>query len=152
MKEIDNVEKTMLNDIPVFGDADIISKEDIMSNQDKIKWLAFHYTQESYEGSGQMLVALTDGTFCFHDMSHCSCYGPMEKFDISQPFYTRDELSQLVDKDLNGKPIDPAEWNWENLNGMWTAAKAAVIYETQVAKQKADLLVTVCQSPEIEMF
>jgi len=150
---IEAVAMSDIGEVKAFSSSECYGLEDALkSHEDEIKWVAYHYTAGDYEGSGDMLVALTNGTFCMYGMSHCSCYGPMDNFAISGPFYTRDELAKLVDKDFNGKPIDPTEWNWEVTTGMWIATKAAVLYENRIQKQKEDLLVTVCQTPEIDLF
>lgn len=44
-----------------------------------------------YEGMGQMVGKLTDGRLFIHDMSHCSCYGPVERID------TQPEFSSIAD-------------------------------------------------------
>ena len=55
----------------------------------------YYYQTGDYEGHGTMILAMTDGTLVLHDMSHCSCFGPMEDLgnDISKMKYlTIEEL------------------------------------------------------------
>jgi hypothetical protein len=49
---------------------------------EKYKWVVYHYVIGSYDGSGE-LVALPkkpDGFLRCINLSHCSCYGPLERF------------------------------------------------------------------------
>lgn len=52
----------------------------------------YWYASGSYEGSGQM-VALKDGKWFHHDMSHCSCFGPVEQLSLHNGF---DSLESLL--------------------------------------------------------
>ena len=37
----------------------------------------YYYTSEPYAGSGDMLIWARGGWY-YHNMGHCSCYGPLE--------------------------------------------------------------------------
>jgi hypothetical protein len=49
---------------------------------DRDKYVAFivWYELGSYEGNGLAVGVLPDGTVEFDDVSHCSCYGPTERW------------------------------------------------------------------------
>ena len=55
----------------------------------------YYYQYGDYEGHGTMILTMADGSLVLHDMSHCSCFGPMEDLgnDIAIMKYTTiDEL------------------------------------------------------------
>ncbi len=41
-------------------------------------WIVYNYTRGSYEGCGEAIVKDLDGSYAFHSLGHCSCYGPGE--------------------------------------------------------------------------
>lgn len=41
----------------------------------------YNYEAGGYEGSGQMIARKGD-LYTHHDLSHCSCYGPLENFEL----------------------------------------------------------------------
>ena len=53
-----------------------------LENLDGIEEAWYFYKSGSYEGSGQMLARVGD-LWDIHDMGHCSCYGPLEKFSFN---------------------------------------------------------------------
>lgn len=54
----------------------------------------YWYSTGSYEGCGNMVARLTDGTWAFKDLGHCSCYGPTDdNFDAKAP--TLEELRKI---------------------------------------------------------
>lgn len=38
----------------------------------------YWYSTGSYEGCGNLVARLTDGTWALKDLGHCSCYGPLD--------------------------------------------------------------------------
>ncbi len=40
-----------------------------------IAWIVYCYETAPYEGEGTAFIKYEDGTYDWHDMSHCSCYG-----------------------------------------------------------------------------
>lgn len=87
------------------------------------KWAAYHYAAGCYDGSGEALVAWEDGTFSFHDMSHCSCNSAWDDLsEYNRKRLTWDQVVALIGKDDNGK--EPL-WNEEHWAGMWRAAAMA---------------------------
>lgn len=48
---------------------------------EKFEWLVYSYDfWGQYEGDGEAVALGKDGLLYVHDMSHCSCYGPMDQF------------------------------------------------------------------------
>jgi hypothetical protein len=55
----------------------------------------YYYETAPYEGSG--FAAWKNGDkFGYHDLGHCSCYGPLDHID-SRAIYTLDELVMIAD-------------------------------------------------------
>jgi len=52
----------------------------------------YWYSSAPYEGSGQLL-ARRGNEYALHDMGHCSCYGPCERFN----FGSGRTLKQIAD-------------------------------------------------------
>jgi len=42
-------------------------------------WTVAHYTEQEYDGKGESVSLMPDGTLLIHDLGHCSCYGPLEE-------------------------------------------------------------------------
>ena len=61
-----------------------------------IQFAIYHYTNEGYEGMGQCL-AYKDKKWYTHDLGHCSCYGPFDRFNLSKPY---DKLKRAI-RDLH---------------------------------------------------
>ncbi len=66
----------------------------------------YWYVTGSYEGSGQLLI-LKDGSWYIHDCGHCSCYGPTEHLELSNPI--ADSLAGMREKftDDSWKEVEP---------------------------------------------
>ena len=65
-------------------------------NDFSVDQVFYYYMTGEYEGHGTMILTMSDGSLVLHDMSHCSCFGPMEDLglDIAKMKYTT--LSELV--------------------------------------------------------
>lgn len=44
----------------------------------KVEWFVYHYTSGSWDGSGTGVIKRADGTYGWANLSHCSCYGPLD--------------------------------------------------------------------------
>ena len=90
-----------------------------------VKWVAYDYTNEGYEGSGSALVAWEDGTFHFEDMSHCSCYSPLENVATqNRAKHSLKDIESWFGLDDNKKT--PSEYEGKHYAGMWEAVKLAL--------------------------
>lgn len=69
---------------------------------------AYWYATGSYEGSGQ-LIARVDGRWHLHSMSHCSCYGPIEHFELRKGYETLEELLSHCSDELKKEVVPLAE-------------------------------------------
>jgi hypothetical protein len=45
----------------------------------------YWYDGDSYEGKGEMLLQDTNGNWHYHNMGHCSCYGPLDQLELLTP-------------------------------------------------------------------
>jgi hypothetical protein len=73
-----------------LADYDLEKLNDFSVNQ-----ALYYYQYGDYEGHGTMILVMTDGTLALHDMSHCSCYGPMEDLGnniVKMKYTTLEEL------------------------------------------------------------
>jgi len=86
-------------------------------------WVVYWYEEGYYDGSGIAMIKYLDGTFDWHCMGHCSCYGGWEEY--IEAHMTFEEA--LADLDHNGFPYDDAtqlviakakeiESEWEKLS------------------------------------
>jgi len=76
--------------------------------------IVYWYARGGYEGSGHLLVYLK-GAWHHKDLSHCSCYGPLDDLDFSKPISSlsawleqatpefRAEVQPLIDAIQNDK-------------------------------------------------
>jgi|ERR1035437_4411368 hypothetical protein len=48
--------------------------------------LWYWYKQGDYEGSGNALALGDNGLYYVESLSHCSCYGPVENFQLTDPY------------------------------------------------------------------
>lgn len=95
LKLIDNIKPTNVDGIRVYAaTGEVYDISDLAKFSDSVKWAAYSYEVGDYEGSGTMLLALNDGTFCFQSLNHCSCYGPLDDAGPNAPFYTREEIAK----------------------------------------------------------
>lgn len=63
-----------------------------------ITCVVYWYGQGCYEGSGEMLFKVGD-LWGYHNMGHCSCYGPVEQLEISK-LKTLEELYDSFSEEL----------------------------------------------------
>jgi len=50
-----------------------------------VEWGVYHYTEDGYDGWGNLVFKTTDGKYFAHDFSHCSCFGPLSFCDLGMP-------------------------------------------------------------------
>lgn len=50
---------------------------DLEENSD-IDWIIYDYEDYGYEGSGWALVRNKNDIYLLYNLSHCSCYGPLD--------------------------------------------------------------------------
>jgi len=61
------------------------------------------YSKSKYEGFGWALIIKDKGWY-MHDMQHCSCFGPLDKLDLTVPMAkTLKELENCVCDDIKEK-------------------------------------------------
>lgn len=65
--EVYQVGKTALDEY----DFDELNKEDYL-------WIVYNYHYEDWEGNGVAILLRKDGQLLKKNLSHCSCYGPMD--------------------------------------------------------------------------
>lgn len=80
---------------------DKFSEYDWEEVPDGLAWFVYAYERGSYEGYGAAAFKTTDGKYGSANLGHCSCYGPTDRFDISNTT----DLSGLL-KELETKPED----------------------------------------------
>lgn len=68
--------------------------------KDEVRTIWYWYGYGAYEGSGNMVVLMQDGTWDWMDIGHCSCYGPTDQVDLKGEKYK--SLDSLVKK-LGGR-------------------------------------------------
>lgn len=68
--------------------------------------VAYWYSRGAYEGQGQIL-GRKEGHFYHHDMGHCSCYGPVERFDGFEPSFASLDLLLERSSSEQGDNIRP---------------------------------------------
>jgi hypothetical protein len=66
-----------------------------------VKKIFYWYKSEPYEGSGTMLLLMESNSIIFHDLSHCSCFRPIERLDYDKNIYwnINDAISEQAIKD-----------------------------------------------------
>lgn len=64
-----------------------------------IKEIRYFYAEDSYEGAGHMLYLLNK-LWYRHDMSHCSCYGPIDNLNPIEGFLSLKDLFDNCSKEL----------------------------------------------------
>lgn len=72
---------------------------DLKNIPKEVEWIRYWYAQGSYDGSGMMILKTKDG-FYLHDMSHCSCYGPLEHLELTRPYSTIEDLINNCSEEL----------------------------------------------------
>ena len=66
----------------------------------------YWYSCGSYEGSGEALILLGDGTVLLHNLGHCSCYGPMERVSDASKYESLSALEASLSDDYRVELID----------------------------------------------
>ena len=57
----------------------------------------YWYTQGHYEGNGALIARNYENKFIAHDMGHCSCYGPTDRFNASEAKSLAEIRAELSD-------------------------------------------------------
>lgn len=70
-----------------------------------VKEVRYWYYQGNSEGNGQMLT-LKDKKWYYNTMSHCSCYGPLDKISFNVGYSTLSELMGKCSDELK-KQLKP---------------------------------------------
>ena len=66
-----------------------------------VEVVAYNYTSMPYEGQGP-LIFRHNKLWKYHDMGHCSCYGPTDHIEYSQKGYkTLSELKEFMSSELD---------------------------------------------------
>ena len=52
----------------------------------------YNYESGSYEGSGELVVKTIDNKFWTQDLGHCSCYGPLDRWEPIIKYNSLDEI------------------------------------------------------------
>ena len=68
------------------------------------RWLVYYYEEGDYEGSG-FAVWESDGKLYYHDMGHCSCYGPTEEMKNVMPIENISEIEKFADNYNSGDKV-----------------------------------------------
>jgi len=72
-------------------------KEDHQQGDGGYEWVVYWYENEYYEGYGQAVALRKDGLVEVKDLSHCSCYGPMEHWATEASTISVEELLRKKD-------------------------------------------------------
>jgi hypothetical protein len=64
----------------------------------------YHYTYGSYEGYGELVAYTEDGKLDVIDLSHCSCYGPLERGGVYETLTVEEYIAKNTGSVLDGKP------------------------------------------------
>jgi hypothetical protein len=89
-----------------------------------VKWVAYWYEYETYEGRGSAIACFDDGLYELVDLGHCSCYGPTEHFP-SAGTMTCEQIQAIRGKDYRGNELVVGEWDVDAVLGMWKALDIA---------------------------
>jgi len=76
-----------------------LSDYDLNHIPDTVTDIWYWYAQGSYDGSGIMVLKTSDGYY-LHDMSHCSCYGPLDNFELTKCYKTIEDLKTNCSEEL----------------------------------------------------
>lgn len=122
-----------------------VGEYQIKNIPDNVRWFAYAYSSGDYEGSGYGCAAFDDGTYRIVNMGHCSCYGPLDEAfaygkKTNSGDLTYDALEQLIDKDINGKPIPTDSYGYSELVGMWKAVKKAIALNGDESETETDFI------------
>lgn len=95
-----------------------VSEIEAIGNGFAPELIVYWYAEAPYEGSGQM-VALKDGKWSLDDLSHCSCYGPIDRLSMlfqydsldalmaaCEPAYCADQVRPLVEAARSARKDD----------------------------------------------
>lgn len=85
-------------DISLYGDWAELYDSDLENIAADEIW--YWYSTAWYEGSGHLIARVGDRYF-HHDMSHCSCFGPLDHVDNSP------------------EPLDELKAGWKNNPSYW---------------------------------
>ena len=66
---------------------------------EEVEWIKYWYAQGSYDGSGMMILKTKDGYYLY-DMSHCSCYGPLDHLELTRSYDTIEDLINNCSEEL----------------------------------------------------
>lgn len=66
------------------GGDDVLDTYDLELLPNDVVSFAYDYQIGDYCGSGFCVALAIDGLVYVHDMSHCSCYGPMTHFNATK--------------------------------------------------------------------
>lgn len=58
------------------------------------EWIVYDYEECHYDGHGEAVALGKDGKLYFHDMGHCSCFGPFDEFPNGGSMSVEDFLLQ----------------------------------------------------------
>ena len=67
-------------------------------------WLVYYYEAGDYEGSGFAVWKVKD-KFYYHDMGHCSCYGPTEEMENTMPMDRIEDIEKFADNYNHGEKV-----------------------------------------------
>lgn len=54
------------------------SLDDLIQYHPDVIYAVYYYTENGYDGDGQIIIKTAGNKFYFKDLSHCSCYGPLD--------------------------------------------------------------------------
>lgn len=83
------------------GDSDILSEYDIQYIKNyPFKVVFYWYSGGGYDGYGSLIGVNHDNCWLYHDMGHCSCYGPCDDLIGEFPYKTLQELQDSCSSEL----------------------------------------------------
>lgn len=70
---------------------------DLAQFEDRYEWVVYWYESGDYDGGGEAVALRKDGKIDVWNLSHCSCYGPLDEWDHKPDVYSVEEF--LRDKE-----------------------------------------------------
>jgi hypothetical protein len=90
--EVDREKGEGMNKVICLGEEiEGIAKE-IFGVAGNFKKAVYKYETGSYEGSGQLIVKTIDNKFWVQELGHCSCYGPLDRWQPSVKYNSIEEI------------------------------------------------------------
>ena len=95
---------------------DEFDEYDLSNGPHHFDWLVYHYTAGSYEGSGVAVWKVGD-VYGMQNLSHCSCYGPMDSCDAA---------GQSIDAILKDLSVSEKDYDYVQMKAVGDKVKELI--------------------------